>query len=93
MGAMPAPMGGGPGLGASAGPMGQTAGPAGGLYGGGLLQMGLGGRDVLTGSVTAFGVLNRESLTFELGVDAQRRTSPLQGGMSNGVLGRATVGW
>ena len=43
--------------------MAQTAGPAGGLYGGGLLQMGLGGRDVLTGSVTAFGVLNRESLT------------------------------
>ena len=55
--------------------------------------MGLGGRDVLTGSVTAFGVLNRESLTFELGVDAHRRTSPLQGGTSNGVLGRATVGW
>ena len=73
--------------------MAQTAGPAGGLYGGGLLQMGLGGRDVLTGSVTAFGVLNRESLTFELGVDAHRRTSPLQGGTSNGVLGRATVGW
>ena len=39
------------------------------------------------------GVLNRESLTFELGVDAQRRTSPLLGGTSNGVLGRATVGW
>ena len=39
------------------------------------------------------GILERESLTFELGVDAQRRTSPLLGGTSNGVLGRATVGW
>ena len=39
------------------------------------------------------GVLDRESLTFELGVDAQRRKSPLLGGTSNGVLGRATVGW
>ena len=26
-------------------------------------------------------------------VDAQRRESPLQGGASNGVLGRATLGW
>ena len=39
------------------------------------------------------GVLDRESRTFELGVDAQRRTSPLLGGTSNGVLGRATLGW
>ena len=39
------------------------------------------------------GVLDRESVTLELGVDAQRRTSPLLGGTSNGVLGRATVGW
>ena len=39
------------------------------------------------------GVLDRESLTFELGVDAQRRESPLLGGTSNGVVGRATVGW
>ena len=31
------------------------------------------------------GILERESLTFELGVDAQRRTSPLLGGTSNGV--------
>ena len=67
--------------------MAQTAGPAGGLYGGGLLQMGLGGRDVLTGSVTAFGVLNRESLTFELGVDAHRRTSPLQVARATGCSG------
>ena len=39
------------------------------------------------------GVLERESLNLELGVDAQRRTSPLLGGTSNGVLGRATLGW
>ena len=39
------------------------------------------------------GVLDRDSLTVELGVDAQRRTSPLLGGTSNGVVGRATVGW
>ena len=39
------------------------------------------------------GVLDRESLTFELGVEAQRRNSPLLGGTSNGMLGRATLGW
>ena len=39
------------------------------------------------------GVLNRESLNFELGVDGQRRESPMHGGASNGVLGRATLGW
>ena len=32
---------------------GRSGGPAGGLYGGGLLQMGLGGGDVLTGSAFA----------------------------------------
>ena len=53
MGAMTAPMGGGPGPGASAGPMGQTAGPAGRLYGGGLLQMGMGGGDVLAAATPA----------------------------------------
>ena len=39
------------------------------------------------------GVLNGESLMFELGLDAQRRENPMQGGTDNGVLGRATVGW
>ena len=39
------------------------------------------------------GVLDRESLAFELGVEAQRRNSPMLGGTSNGMLGRATVGW
>ena len=39
------------------------------------------------------GVLDRESMNFELGVEAQRRNSPLLGGTSNGMLGRATLGW
>ena len=39
------------------------------------------------------GVLDRESLNLQFGVEAQRRNSPMQGGASNGVLGQATVGW
>ena len=39
------------------------------------------------------GLLDRESLAFELGVEAQRRNSPILGGTSNGMLGRATLGW
>ena len=39
------------------------------------------------------GVLDRESMNFELGVEAQRRSSPMLGGASNGVLGQATLGW
>ena len=39
------------------------------------------------------GVLDRESLAFELGVEAQRRNSSMLGGTSNGMLGRATLGW
>ena len=39
------------------------------------------------------GVLDRARLNLELGVDAQRRESPMLGGTSNGVLGRASVGW
>ena len=46
------------GLGATAGPLGGAFGPDGGLNGGGLLQMGLGGADVLTGSDVA---LTRET--------------------------------
>ena len=49
------------------------------------------GRDYRLGY--GLGVLNRGGLTFELGVDAQRRESPLANGTSNGVVGRATVGW
>ena len=39
------------------------------------------------------GVLDRQSLAFELGVEAQRRNSPMLGGTSNGMLGRASIGW
>ena len=49
------------------------------------------GRDYRVGY--SLGVLGNEGLTFQLGVDAQRRESPLLGGTDNGVLGRATVGW
>ena len=50
---------GAPGLGAAAGPMGAAAGPAGGLMNGhGLLQMGLGGGDLLTSSAFS---MNRET--------------------------------
>ena len=31
--------------------------------------------------------------TFELGVDAQRRERPVQGGTDHGALGRATLRW
>ncbi len=49
------------------------------------------GRDYRLGY--GLGVLNRERLNVELSVDAQRRESQMQGGASNGVHGRATVGW
>ena len=39
------------------------------------------------------GVLDGESLTFNLEVEAQRRNSPMLGGTSNGLLGQASVGW
>ena len=57
MAAAGGPMGAVSGLGATAGPLG-VAGPDGGLTGGGLLQMGLGGGDLLTGSAFA---MNRET--------------------------------
>ena len=49
------------------------------------------GRDYRVGY--ALGVLDRGKLNFELGVDAQRREMPMQGEASNGVMGRATLGW
>ena len=39
------------------------------------------------------GLLDRGSLNFQLGVEAQRRNSPMLGGVSDGVLGQATLGW
>ena len=49
------------------------------------------GRDYRVGY--GLGVLDRESLHVELGVDAQRRESLRQDAASTGVLGRATVRW
>ena len=49
------------------------------------------GRDYRIGY--GLGVLDGESLNFELGVDAQRRESPLLGGADNGVLARASLAW
>ncbi len=49
------------------------------------------GRDYRLGY--GLGVLKPENLTFELGIDAQRRESPLLGGASNGAVGRGTLGW
>ena len=52
------------------------------------------GRDYRVGyTLGALGVLDSQSLGFELGVDAQRRESPQAGGVSNGLLGRASIGW
>ena len=49
------------------------------------------GRDYRVGY--GVGVLDSGSLNFEVGVDAQRRESPMLGGTDHGVLGRASVGW
>ena len=37
--------------------------------------------------------LGRAGTTFELGVDAQRRERPLQGGTDHAALARATMAW
>ena len=49
------------------------------------------GRDYRVGY--GLGVLEQGNVNFELGVDAQHRESPMEGGASNGLLGRATLGW
>ena len=38
-------------------------------------------------------VLETGALSFQLGVDAQRRESAAEGGAGNGFMGRATLGW
>ena len=48
------------------------------------------GRDYRVGY--GLGVLDRCDVNFELGVDAQRRENPLEGGASNGFMGRVTLG-
>ena len=49
------------------------------------------GRDYRLGY--GLGVLDRANVSFELGVDAQRREDPVRGGAGNGFLGRAAIGW
>ena len=49
------------------------------------------GRDYQFGY--GLGVLEQGRVHFEVGAEAQRRESAMEGGTSNGFLGRATVGW
>ena len=49
------------------------------------------GRDYRVGY--RLGVLDQGSVNFELEVEAQRRESPTASGASNGLLGRAKLGW
>ena len=49
------------------------------------------GRDYRVGY--GLGVLDRGDVSFDLGVDAQRRESPMLDGADNGLMGRATLGW
>ncbi len=49
------------------------------------------GRDCRFGY--GLGALEQGKVSFELGVDAQRRETPMGGGASNGLLGRASLGW
>ena len=78
-----------PGMGAAASPMGT--GPAGGLGGSGLLQMGFGGGDMLTGSAFA---MNREThggiLSF-WSRGAQSRFAGRDGALSLGGDVRTTM--
>ena len=49
------------------------------------------GRDYRMGY--ALGLLDSEELQFEVGVDAQRQENQQMGAVSNGVVGRASIGW
>ena len=49
------------------------------------------GRDYRVGY--GLGLLDRNRLNVELGVDAQRRESPLRGGADQAVVGRVSLGW
>ena len=49
------------------------------------------GREYRTGH--GLGVLESGRLNFDLGLDAHRRVSSMQGVADNGVLVRATLGW
>ena len=49
------------------------------------------GRDYRVGY--GLGVLEQGKVSFELAAEAQRREIPMQGEASNGLLGRAAIGW
>ena len=49
------------------------------------------GRDYRMGY--SLGLLDNRDLQVDVGMDAQRRESPMEGGTSDGFLGRATIGW
>ena len=46
-----------------------------------------------TAWATALGAPDTEELQLDVGVDAQRRENQQMGGASNGVVGRASIGW
>ena len=93
MGMAAGPMGSAPGaMGMGAGPMGGGSGPDGRFDGGGLLRMGLGGGDVLTGSDFALGRETRHGgiLSF-WSRGAQSRFSGREGALSLGGDVRTTM--
>lgn len=49
------------------------------------------GRDYRVGYV--LGALDRESLSLQMGIDAQRREIPVLGGTDHRVLGHTSVSW
>ena len=49
------------------------------------------GRDYRMGY--SLGLLDSQDLRVDVGVDAQRRESPMEGGTGDGFLGGATIGW
>ena len=79
-----------PGLGA-AGPTGAAAGPGGGFFGGGLLSMGLGGGDLLTGSDFAMNRESRGGILSFWSRGAQSRFSGREGALSLGGDVRTTM--
>ena len=49
------------------------------------------GRDYRVGY--GLGMLEARSLNVDVGVDAHRQESPMQGGANNGVRGQVSLGW
>ena len=89
---MPGPAGGGGHLAAAAGPMGGGSRPDGRFNGGGLLRMGLGGGDVLTGSDVALGrVTGHGGILSFWSRGAQSRFSGREGALSLGGDVRTTM--